>query len=119
MSGIGAEVRAARGAHAVCRAADVPLGEGRAVTVAGRRIAIFNAPSGWYALDHACPHLGGPLADGLLSDSCVTCPLHERRFDLRTGEDLDGGPGAAVHRVEVRGETVEVTLDAGAPVLTA
>lgn len=106
-------------AVAVCRAEDVPLGEGRAVTVAGRRIAIFNAPSGWYALDHACPHLGGPLADGLLSDSCVTCPLHERRFDLRSGEDLGGGPGVAAHRVEVRDGIVEVTLGAGAPALAA
>lgn len=105
--------------HPVCRAEDVPLGEGRAVTVAGRRIAVFNAPSGWYALDHACPHRGGPLADGLLSDACVTCPLHERRFDLRSGEDLGGGPGIAAHRVRLRDGVVEVTLDVGAPALTA
>ncbi|MGN6275181.1 MAG: nitrite reductase small subunit NirD [Solirubrobacterales bacterium] len=97
-------------AHAVCRAADVPLGEGRAVTIEGRRIAIFNAPTGWFALDAACPHQGGPLADGLLSDNCVACPLHERRFDLHTGECLGGHEGVAVHRVEVREGTVEVTL---------
>lgn len=97
-------------AHAVCRAADVPLGEGRAVTVAGRRIAVFNAPTGWFALDAACPHQGGPLADGLVSDNCVACPLHDRRFDLRTGECLSGDEGVAAHRVEVREGTVEVTL---------
>lgn len=102
-------------AVAVCRVGDVPPGEGRAVTVAGRRIAVFNAATGWYALDNACPHLGGPLADGLLSDSCVTCPLHERRFDLRSGEALGGGAGVAAHRVEVRGGTVEVTLTTDAP----
>lgn len=97
-------------AHAVCRAADVPLGEGRAVTVAGRRIAIFNAPTGWFALDATCPHQAGPLADGIVADNCVTCPLHERRFDLRTGECLGDGEGVAAHRVEVREGTVEVTL---------
>lgn len=95
---------------AVCRASDIPLGKGRAVTVGGRRIAVFNAATGWYALDAVCPHQGGPLADGLLSDSCVACPLHDRRFDLRTGEALGDGAGVAAHRVEVRGETVEVTL---------
>jgi nitrite reductase (NADH) small subunit len=97
-------------AHAVCRAEDVPLGEGRAVTVEGRRIAIFNAPTGWFALDAACPHQGGPLADGLLADNCVACPLHDRRFDLGTGECLGEGEGVAAHRVEVREGTVEVTL---------
>lgn len=103
-------VAIAETAFAVCQVGDVPPGEGRAVTVAGRRIAVFNAPTGWYALDHACPHLGGPLADGLLSDSCVTCPLHERRFDLRSGEALSGGAGVVAHRVEVRGGAVEVVL---------
>jgi nitrite reductase [NAD(P)H] small subunit len=104
-------------ALAVCKVDDIPPGEGRAVTVAGRRIAVFNAPTGWYALDHACPHLGGPLADGLLADSCVTCPLHERRYDLRTGAALGGGEGVVAHRVELRGDTVEVTLSVEPPVV--
>lgn len=106
-------------AFAVCRASDIPAGEGRAVTVAGRRIAVFNAPTGWYALDAACPHLGGPLADGLVSDSCVACPLHDRRFDLRTGAALGDGDGVTAHRVEVRGGTVEVMLATEAPAFAA
>jgi nitrite reductase (NADH) small subunit len=79
---------------AVCRVDDVPLGEGRAVTLDGRRVALFHTRDGWYALEAACPHLGGPLADGLLSDCAVTCPLHERRFDLRSGEPLGHDCGA-------------------------
>lgn len=101
----------------VCAAADVPPGEGRSVTVEGRRIAIFNAPSGWYALDHACPHRGGPLADGIVADSCVTCPLHERRYDLATGDALGDGEGVIAHEIEVREGEVLVTLVAvAAPV---
>jgi nitrite reductase (NADH) small subunit len=101
-----------------CHVADVPLGEGRSVTLAGRRIALFRTATGWYALDHACPHAAGPLADGITADCSVICPLHERRFALDTGEPI-GHDGAAVtaHRVELRGDDVLVVL--AQPVATA
>jgi nitrite reductase (NADH) small subunit len=93
-----------------CRVDDVPPGEGRSITLDGRRVAIFRAAGGWFALDAACPHRGGPLADGIVCDSAVVCPLHERRFDLATGAPLTTGDGVAAHEVEVRGERVFVTL---------
>jgi nitrite reductase (NADH) small subunit len=93
-----------------CHVDDVPLGEGRAITLEARRIALFRAATGWYALDHACPHLGGPLADGIVADCTVICPLHARRFDLASGAALSGGDDVAAHRVEVRGERVFVAL---------
>jgi NAD(P)H-dependent nitrite reductase small subunit len=93
-----------------CHVEDVPLGEGRAITIEGRRVALFRTATGWYALDHACPHLGGPLSDGIVSDCSVICPLHARRFELATGAALSGGEDVAVHRVEVRGERVLVAL---------
>jgi nitrite reductase (NADH) small subunit len=94
----------------VCKIDDVPLGEGRAVTVGGRRIAVFNTATGWFALDDACPHRGGPLADGLVADRCVTCPLHERRFDLQTGAALSDGEHAVSHRILMDGDDVLVEL---------
>jgi len=92
----------------VCAGSAVPLGEGRAATLEGRRIAVFHTATGWYALDAACPHRGGPLGDGLVADRCVTCPLHERRFDLESGAALSGGDPVATHRVVVRGDDVLV-----------
>ena len=78
-------------------AGDVPLLEGRAVTVAGRRVAVFRLEDGaWAAVDAACPHQGGPLQDGIVADGCVTCPLHQRRFRFdelvahEVREDADG-----------------------------
>jgi nitrite reductase (NADH) small subunit len=65
---------------------DVPMLEGRSVSVGGRRIAVFRTPEGFRAIEGACPHAGGPLADGIVADRCVTCPLHGWRFDLDTGE---------------------------------
>ena len=97
-----------------CHVADIPLGEGRNIVLDGRRIAIFRSAAGWFALDAVCPHRGGPLADGIVCDRAVTCPLHDRRFDLETGAALTTGDGVAAHSVEVRGERVHVTLAAHA-----
>jgi nitrite reductase (NADH) small subunit len=70
-------------------------------------MAVFRAEEGWFALDAACPHRGGPLADGILASRTVICPLHERRFDLGTGEERSSGSYCvATHRVEVRGADV-------------
>ena len=85
--------------HRIGHVEDVPLLEGRSVAVAGRRVAVFRTPEGFHALGAACPHAGGPLADGLVADSCVTCPLHGLRFDLRTGAGLGGHGAVEVHDV--------------------
>jgi nitrite reductase (NADH) small subunit len=95
-------------------AADVPLFEGRSVTVDGRRIAVFRLRDGFVAVDGECPHRGGPLSDGLVADGCVTCPLHGWRFDLRSGSPLAGDVGIAVHDVVERGGQLWLTLAPGA-----
>ncbi|MHB8657660.1 MAG: Rieske (2Fe-2S) protein [Solirubrobacteraceae bacterium] len=82
--------------------ADVPELEGRSVTIAGRRIAVFRLPDGWAAIDGDCPHRGGPLSDGIVAERCVTCPLHGRRFDLRSGAHAHGEDRVAVHEIRER-----------------
>lgn len=70
----------------------VPRGEGRSFRVAGIELAMFHTRAGEvFVTDAACPHKGGPLADGLVGGTTVVCPLHARRFDLATGNRLDGG----------------------------
>ncbi len=69
----------------------LPMGEGRTFAVNGRRLALFHMRSGdIYATQADCPHLGGPLADGLTGGTTVMCPLHDRVFDLRTGQGPEG-----------------------------
>ncbi len=52
----------------------------------------FSTPArvGLFAVQAGCPHKGGPLADGLIGESTVICPLHAWKFDLATGEPAMG-----------------------------
>lgn len=64
----------------------IPTGEGRTFSVNGLEIAVFHTPEGAvYATQAYCPHLHGPLADGLVGGTTLMCPLHDRTFDLKTG----------------------------------
>jgi nitrite reductase (NADH) small subunit len=83
------------------------------VRVGGRPLAVFRSESGFHVLDNPCPHLGGPLADGLVTETTVACPLHERRFELATGKAVghDCGPVSS-YPVEVRGDDVFISVQA-------
>ena len=39
-----------------------------------------------FAVDNTCPHKGGPLSEGIVHGTRVTCPLHNMVFDLSTGQ---------------------------------
>jgi nitrite reductase (NADH) small subunit len=41
-----------------------------------------------FAVQATCPHKNGPLADGIVGDDKVVCPLHAYKFDLASGEAL-------------------------------
>ncbi|MEO8100071.1 MAG: nitrite reductase small subunit NirD [Acidobacteriota bacterium] len=70
---------------AITKTENIPLREGRAVTVGGVEVAIFNVNGRFLTIENACPHKGGPLCDGIVSGTTVVCPLHGQRFDLETG----------------------------------
>ncbi|RAI61088.1 Rieske (2Fe-2S) protein [Roseicella frigidaeris] len=86
----------------LCRLADIPPGEGRTFEVGGERIAVFHTRAGGvFATAADCPHKAGPMADGLVGGTTVTCPLHERVYDLRSGKELSGECDIAVYPVRL------------------
>lgn len=85
----------------VGKAKDIPRGEGRVFEVNGRQIAVFNCDGAFYAIDNKCEHQGGPLADGDIDGTTVTCPWHGWVYDVTTGASEDD-PDTCVARFEVR-----------------
>lgn len=92
----------------VARLEDIPIGEARSFEVAGREIALYRLSEHEVrASDNRCTHEQACLADGLIHDRTIECPLHGGRFSLDDGAAL-AGP------VEVGLEMLAVTVREGA-----
>ncbi len=73
----------------------IPVGEGRTFQVEDEAITIFRTRKGEvYATQALCPHREGPLADGVIGEGRVICPLHFFKFDLATGQPIGHECGA-------------------------
>src|SRR5262249_12680862 len=64
---------------------ELPEGCTKEVEVEGRIVALFHVGGVISAIDGICPHQGGPLAEGTIEGTTITCPWHGWRFDLRDG----------------------------------
>lgn len=69
---------------------EVRIGEGKAFKVGTKCIAVFNVAGTFYAIDDTCPHKGASLANGMLGETDVCCPLHNAVFSLTDGAGLGG-----------------------------
>lgn len=82
----------------------IPLRGARCVSTPDGKIAVFRtADNQIFAIENRCPHKGGPLSDGIVHGSSVTCPLHNWVFDLATGE-AQGADEGRVRTYPVRVE---------------
>jgi len=62
----------------------------------GRPIAVFRTGEDTiFALIDECPHRKGPLSEGIVSGSAVTCPLHNWTIELANGEAMAPDEGRA------------------------
>lgn len=97
--------------HNACKTKDIPKDSGRTIEIAGKKIAFFNAGGKFRALYGSCVHRGGPLGEGYLEGSRVTCPWHAWEFDIKTGEcSTMKGAKQPVFQVKVKNGEVWVEL---------
>jgi nitrite reductase/ring-hydroxylating ferredoxin subunit len=92
--------------------ADLPPGRAAEVVVDGRTVALFNVDGVFHALDGRCPHRGGPLGQGFVDGSRVSCPWHNYTFDVTTGENVVSAD-LRVARYETKVEDGRVLVKVG------
>ncbi len=95
----------------VAQAHEVPEGTGKVIVVNGEEIALFHVKGEFYAIHNLCVHRGGPLGEGSLDGTIVTCPWHGWEYDITTGVSVTY-PEQQVKSfpVKVEGEDVFVSV---------
>src|SRR5260221_5757418 len=94
----------------IAKTKDVPPGQAAAFTIEGQKIALFNVEGTYHAIGDTCTHRGGPLSEGDVQGTRVTCPWHGADFDLKTGAVL-GPPaqkGVPSYKVVVEGDAIKL-----------
>lgn len=96
----------------VMATSELPPGQCTAVEVNGVAVALFNLDGDFYAIDHVCPHQGGPLGEGWIEGENVICPWHAWAFNIKTGESpLIPGLSVKSFPVQIESGNVKVAVD--------
>jgi len=83
--------------------------------VRGARIALYRSEGEFFATDDRCTHAEARMSEGYLEDGCIECPLHQARFDIRTGKALCAPATVDLKTYAVRRDGDDVYIEAPAP----
>lgn len=89
----------------------VPMGQGFCFIVDGQEIAVFRQRDGRvFATQNRCPHKHGPLAEGIIGNGEVVCPLHAHRFDMAKGSGSEKHECVKTYKVAVQNGQIVLSL---------
>jgi nitrite reductase (NADH) small subunit len=95
----------------VAEVSDLPPGQCKTVMAGDRELALANVAGKFFACDNVCPHQGGPLGEGMIDGTIITCPWHGWRFDVATGKSpVIPGVQIDVFECTVDGNDVKVRI---------
>ncbi len=81
-------------------------------------IAVFNVGGNIYAIEDACTHDDGPLAEGMLIEDAdnpkIECDRHGATFELKTGKPTFPAV-VPIKRYPVRVESGNIQIDLQSP----
>ena len=91
---------------------DIPQLGARVVKTDTMDVALFRTKlDEVFAIKDECPHKQGPLSQGIVHGSSVTCPLHNWKIDLASGEALGPDEGCTnTFSTKVEGGKVFLSL---------
>jgi len=95
----------------VAKKSEIPGDTGKFVQVKDKEIALFKTGGKVCAIHSVCPHQGGPLAEGGLDGTIVTCPWHGWSFDVVSGAcTFNPAVQQEIYKVKEEGEDVFVEV---------
>jgi len=90
---------------------DLNADEPYAATIENEQIALYLVDGEVYATHNVCTHQFALLSDGFLEDGCIECPLHQGKFDVRTGAALCAPATAPIKTYKVQIEKGAVMVE--------
>ncbi|WP_459618812.1 non-heme iron oxygenase ferredoxin subunit [Bordetella sp. 2513F-2] len=75
------------------------------------KLALYRSEGEFYASDNICTHAYALLSDGYLEDGCIECPLHQARFDIKTGRALCAPATRDIRTYPIKVENGDVYVD--------
>ena len=98
--------------HSVAKTEEVTEDEPKAVSIGRMDIGIYKLDGEFYAIDNICTHAYASMVDGFQEGDEIECPLHEGRFNIKTGEALCAPVTDAlkVFEVKVEGDDILVKV---------
>ena len=92
---------------------DVPADDVVGLVVSGLDIAFYKVEGAIYVTDNFCTHGHARMCDGFLEGHEIECPLHQGRFDVRTGAATCAPVTEAIRSYPVKIEAGRVFVSLG------
>lgn len=94
----------------VMKTSDLLPGDMKLAKLGATEVLVANLDGRFCAFGNICPHEEAPLEDGELDGNVLTCPWHSTRFNVLTGEVIDGvtDEPIPVYEVRVEGDDVQI-----------
>ncbi|WP_261843344.1 MocE family 2Fe-2S type ferredoxin [Aliamphritea ceti] len=97
----------------VCDIEDIDAEDVMRFDYGNETFAIYRTETDYFATAGLCTHEEVHLEDGLVIDDVIECPLHQGRFNVRTGEALSAPAcvNLKTYPVKVDGRRVMMDID--------